>query len=161
MIVVTGATGHLGVGVVESLLDRLPADRVVATVRDVSKAAEFARRGVTVREGDFADLPGLTKAFAGADQVLIVSVDKLGDEALRLHRTAIEVARSAGARQASMDTQDRFHFSRWPLRDWHQMTNGLASPTYSGDGIMDASNSRVIPILTIMARAIGMRSGLN
>ena len=99
MIVVTGATGHLGMGVVESLLDRLPADRVVATARDVSKAADFARRGVTVREGDFADLPGLTKAFAGADQVLIVSVDKLGDEALRLHRTAIEAARSAGARR--------------------------------------------------------------
>ena len=49
MIVVTGATGHLGTGVVESLLNRLPADRVVATARDVSKAADFARRGVTVR----------------------------------------------------------------------------------------------------------------
>jgi uncharacterized protein YbjT (DUF2867 family) len=97
MIVVTGATGQLGRGIVERLLDRVPAGEIVASVRDRTKAADLAARGVEVRTGDFTDAVGLKAAFAGAGQVLIVSADKLGDEALQLHRAAIEAARVAGA----------------------------------------------------------------
>lgn len=99
MIVVTGATGHLGRGIVENLLSRVPAAQVVASVRDTGKASDLAARGVEVRRGDFADAHSLTQAFAGAEQVLIVSADKLGDEALRLHSTAIEAAQAAGVRR--------------------------------------------------------------
>lgn len=99
MIVVTGATGQLGRAVVENLLRRVPADQVAVSVRDLGKAADLAETGVDVREGDFGDPAGLRRAFAGADQVLIVSANKLGDEARRLHRTAIEAARAAGARR--------------------------------------------------------------
>ncbi len=97
MIVVTGATGQLGRDVVESLLRRVRADQVVVSVRDVSKAADLAARGIEVREGDFEKPGGLQKAFEGADQVLIISADKLGEEALRLHRAAFQAAREAGA----------------------------------------------------------------
>lgn len=100
MIVVTGATGQLGKAVVENLLRRMPAGRIVASVRDAGKAVELVARGVEVREGDFADADSLRKAFAGAEQVLIVSADKLGDEALHLHHNAIEAARAVGARRA-------------------------------------------------------------
>ncbi len=55
-----------------------------------------AARGVEVRAGDFADPTGLARVFAGSDRVLIVSADKLGEEALRLHRGAIAAAREAG-----------------------------------------------------------------
>lgn len=99
MIVVTGATGQLGRGVVESLLGRVPAGEIVASVRDAGKAADLAAKGVEIRTGEFGDADSLKAAFRGADQVLIVSADKLGDEALRLHRTAIEAARGAGARR--------------------------------------------------------------
>lgn len=97
MIVVTGATGQLGRAVVESLLGHRAASEIVASVRDCNKASGLAARGVTVRTGDFFDRASLEHAFRGADQVLIVSADKLGDEALRLHRTAIEAARAASA----------------------------------------------------------------
>ncbi len=97
MIVVTGATGQLGKAVVEALLRRRPASRIVASVRDPAKAAVLAKSGVEVRVADFADPPSLRAAFAGARQVLIVSADKLGDEAVRLHRAAIEAAREVGA----------------------------------------------------------------
>lgn len=96
MIVVTGATGHLGKSVIENLMTKLPANQIAASVRDASKAEGFASRGVEVRTGDFADAASLEKAFAGADQVLIVSADKIGDEALQLHRNAIQAARNAG-----------------------------------------------------------------
>lgn len=99
MIVVTGATGQLGRAVTENLLARMPADRVAVSVRVPVKAQDLAGKGIAVRQGDFADPVSLAKAFAGAEQVLIVSADKLGEEALALHRTAIKVARDVGVRR--------------------------------------------------------------
>ena len=99
MIVVTGATGQLGRGVVEALLARLPAGDIAVSVRDPAKSADVAERGVQVRRGDFADPTSLGAAFEGAEKVLLISVDKLGEEALRLHRDAIAAAKDAGARR--------------------------------------------------------------
>ncbi|MFD4539654.1 NAD(P)H-binding protein [Streptomyces bauhiniae] len=99
MIIVTGATGRLGRQTVEHLLHRVPADRVGVSVRDPKKAEDFAARGVRVREGSFTDPGSLAHAFEGATQVLIVSVDRFGEEAVQQHRTAIEAAVKAGARR--------------------------------------------------------------
>lgn len=99
MIIVTGAAGKLGQDVIHSLLLRVAAGRVVAVTRDTEKASALVARGVAVRKGDFVEPGGLAAAFAGAEQVLVVSVDKLGDEALRLHRAAIDAARAAGVRR--------------------------------------------------------------
>lgn len=93
MIIVTGATGQLGRGVVEHLLARVPAGRIGVSVRDPRKADDLAQRGVRVRQGDFDDPASLSYAFEGASQVLIVS----GPADARPHRTAIEAARDAGA----------------------------------------------------------------
>ncbi|MGP3751698.1 NmrA family NAD(P)-binding protein [Streptomyces sp. IBSNAI001] len=105
MIIVTGATGHLGRQVVESLLTRVPADQVGVSVRDPEKAQSFADRGVRVRQGSFTDAAGLAHAFEGASQVLVVSVDKMGDECVAQHRTAIEAAVTAGARRILYTSQ--------------------------------------------------------
>lgn len=100
MIVVTGANGHLGRAVIDTLLTRLPAERIVASVRDPAGVPPaLANRGVHVRAGDFAEPNGLAKAFSGAQQVLVVSVDQFGEAARRLHETAINAASSAGARR--------------------------------------------------------------
>ncbi|MEV7147286.1 NmrA family NAD(P)-binding protein [Streptomyces sp. NPDC093084] len=101
MIIVTGATGQLGGQIVERLLDRVPAERVGVSVRDPDKARarSFADRGVRVRQGSFTDGAGLAHAFEGASQILIVSVDRMGAETVRQHRTAIDAAVAAGARR--------------------------------------------------------------
>ena len=99
MIATTGANGQLGRGVVDGLLSRCSPDRIIATVRDPAQAEDLAFRGVQVRAGDFSDPEGLAGAFSNATQVLIVSVNKLGPEALKLHRNAIRAARDAGARR--------------------------------------------------------------
>ncbi len=99
MIVVTGATGQLGRAIVHSLLARRPADQVVASVRDPAKASSLAATGVQVRTADFDQPHALDDAFAGATQVLVVSADKLGEEARRLHRNAIAAASRSGARR--------------------------------------------------------------
>lgn len=97
MIIVTGATGQLGRGVTEELLKRLPPEQIGVSVRDPGKASDLAGRGVRVRQGDFADPESLHRAFEGATQVLIVSVNRLGEEALWQHGNAIQAAKEVGA----------------------------------------------------------------
>lgn len=99
MIIVTGATGQLGRQTVERLLTRVPADQVGVSVRDPQKAQALADQGIRVRQGSFTDAASLAHAFEGASQVLIVSVDKMGEEAVRQHRAAIDGAVAAGARR--------------------------------------------------------------
>lgn len=99
MIIVTGATGKLGRDIVERLLTRVPPAGIGVSVRDAAQAQDLADRGVRVREASFTDPASLAHAFADATQVLIVSVDQLGDEAVGLHRAAIDAAATAGARR--------------------------------------------------------------
>ncbi|MEV6882182.1 SDR family oxidoreductase [Streptomyces sp. NPDC051135] len=116
MIIVTGATGQLGRRIVEHLLTRVPAGQVGVSVRDPEnpQALAFADRGVRVRRGDFADAGSLAHAFEGASQVLVVSVDKMGEECVEQHRVAIEAAVTAGARRvlytSQMGAGDASHF---------------------------------------------------
>ena len=99
MIIVTGATGHLGRAIVEKLVGRVPANQVVASVRDLGKAADLEALGVRVRQGNFDDPESLRQAFEDATQVLIVSSNAraYGGDTLAQHRSAIEAARAAGA----------------------------------------------------------------
>lgn len=99
MIVVTGATGQLGRQVVEGLSKKLPSAEIGVSVRDPEKAQDLKQRGIRVCKGDFADLAGLAEAFDGAEQVLIVSVNKFGEEAIRQHGNAIQAAKDAGAKR--------------------------------------------------------------
>jgi uncharacterized protein YbjT (DUF2867 family) len=105
MIIVTGATGQLGGRIVERLLTRVPAHQVGVSVRDPGKARALTDRGVRVRRGGFTDAASLGRAFEGASQVLIVSVDKMGEECVSQHRTAIGAAAAAGARRILYTSQ--------------------------------------------------------
>jgi NAD(P)H dehydrogenase (quinone) len=97
MIVVTGASGALGRAVVERLLDRVPAERIAASVRGPARVADLEHRGVRVRRADYADPESLGRAFEGASRVLVVSANTVGGEAVRLNRAGIEAAVAAGA----------------------------------------------------------------
>ena len=99
MIVITGASGQLGRAITEQLLSRIPATQVGVSVRDPDLASDLAARGVRVRHGDFRDPGSLGHAFENARQVLIVSANASGHEALALHRTAIDAARAAGVQR--------------------------------------------------------------
>ncbi len=99
MLIVTGATGRLGALIVNRLLERVPADRVGVSVRDVSKASELIERGVRVRAGDFTEPDSLKYAFEGAEHVLVVSAAIRGGGASTANRAAIDAAREAGAQR--------------------------------------------------------------
>jgi len=95
-IVVTGASGHLGRLVIESLLARgVAAERIVAGTRDVAALSPLAERGVEVRRIDFDDAASLAAGFAGAEKVLIVSGTDFGRR-VQQHVGAATAARDAG-----------------------------------------------------------------
>lgn len=105
MIVVTGATGGLGSATVENLLERVPADRIGVSVRDVAQAQHFADRGVRVRRGSYEDPVALRNSFAGAEQVLLVSGNDPAADLVGLHRDAVEAAVAAGAQRILYTSQ--------------------------------------------------------
>ncbi len=99
MIIVTGATGNFGRQVVEGLLKRLPENQIGVSTRDPEKAKDLKQRGVRVCRGDFAEPATLREAFDGAEQVLIVSGTAMGADGVRQHGSAIQAAKSAGAKR--------------------------------------------------------------
>lgn len=96
MITITGATGALNGATVDHLLGRVPAQEITVVVRDVARAQRFAELGIGVRRGDYADPASLPAAFDGADQLLLVSSNDPGADAVGLHRAAIDTAVDAG-----------------------------------------------------------------
>ncbi len=102
-ILVTGASGQLGGGIIRHLLEDegVAPRRIIAVTRDPSKLSELTDRGVDVRAGNFDDKASLISAFAGAGTVLIVSTDALDGAGTRLrqHKTAVAAAAAAGAQR--------------------------------------------------------------
>jgi len=95
MFAVTGATGQLGRLVIDALLKKAPAGEIVAAVRTPAKAADFAARGVVVRQADYGQPETLAAAFAGVDKLLLISGSEVGQREAQ-HKAVIEAARTAG-----------------------------------------------------------------
>ena len=92
MIVITGASGQLGRLVIQSLLTKVPASRIVAAVRNPQKASDLAALGVQIRRSDYTDSASLDAAFQGAEKVLLISSSEVG-QPLAHHRNAIDAPR--------------------------------------------------------------------
>lgn len=98
-VVITGATGRLGRLVIDALLERgTPAASIAAAVRDQTKAADLAERGVEVRVADYDRPETLAGAFAAGDRVLLVSGDAVGRRVPQ-HTAVIAAAKAARVAQ--------------------------------------------------------------
>jgi NAD(P)H dehydrogenase (quinone) len=96
-IVVTGGTGPLGRGVVESLLRRgIDPGDLVTGGRKLDNVKDLADQGVRIRPIDYDDPAGLREALTGAERVLIVSGNEFGKR-VRQHTNVAEAAQAAGA----------------------------------------------------------------
>ncbi len=95
-IVVTGATGHLGRLVVESLISRgVAPGEIVATGRDAERLATLEDLGVRTAVADYTDSAALDAAFQGAGTVLLVSGSEAGQR-VDQHANAVAAAERAG-----------------------------------------------------------------
>lgn len=95
-IVVTGATGQLGRLVIDELLKRVPAERLVALARDPAKTPPLTRLGLRVRMADYDQPHTLRGAFSAGDRVLLISSDQAGEVRTTQHAAVIAQARAAG-----------------------------------------------------------------
>jgi NAD(P)H dehydrogenase (quinone) len=121
-IVVTGATGHLGRHVVESLLARgVPATEIVGVGRNVDKIADL---GITVKKAAYEDVDALKDAFAGADALLLISGSEVGKR-VEQHRNAIQAAKEAGVGRIVYTSIPKADTTEMKLAAEHQATERL------------------------------------
>lgn len=97
MILITGATGHLGKTTIDFLLKKTSPSNIAVLVRDISKAAELSKRGLSVRQGDYNDFSSLVKAFQGIDKLYFVSGTDVANRELQ-QANVVNAAKEAGIR---------------------------------------------------------------
>ena len=104
-ILVTGANGHYGTGVLKALINNGSAkENIYAMVRDRSKAAALQSLGVHVVSGDYEDYDSLLKAFSGIDKLLFVSSSELKNRILQ-HKLVVKAAKKVGVKHIHYTSQ--------------------------------------------------------
>src|SRR5215203_5504953 len=101
-IIVSGASGQLGSLVIEALLERNVAPEnliLVSRTPDTAHLQAYAKRGASVRFGDFNEPQSLEAAYRGGTRMLLISINGGGGNRLDLHKAAIDAAVRAGVKQ--------------------------------------------------------------
>jgi NAD(P)H dehydrogenase (quinone) len=100
-IIISGASGQLGLLTVKELLRRgLPAKNLILVSRTPEKLAEYVALGASARFGD-VDMPAsLPAAYAGGDRMLMISLGFAPGSAPRppRHKVAFDAAVKAGVK---------------------------------------------------------------
>jgi NAD(P)H dehydrogenase (quinone) len=98
MILITGATGHLGGDIINFLKEKNPSLSLSALVRDESKATPLKEKGVIIKKGDYHDYHSLVKAFEGVKTVLLISSSDVNDRSTQ-QINAVKAAVEAGVKE--------------------------------------------------------------
>ncbi|RAK62389.1 SDR family oxidoreductase [Hymenobacter edaphi] len=130
MILITGATGHLGSATLDFLLQKRPAAQVAALVRDEHKAVDLKAKGVELRVGSYDDPASLDRAMQGVEKVLLIAGT---DEERRVqqHQNVIDAAQKAGVRWVGYTSRT--------LKDRATMANQLMEGHFQTEDYLKAS----------------------
>ncbi len=126
MLAITGASGQLGRLVIEELLKSIPAKQLVAAVRNVGKVADFAEKGVQVRQIDYNQPESLVAAFQGVEKVLLISSSEVGSR-ISQHENVIHAAKEVGVQLIAYTSILRAATSSLELAAEHKKTEELLS----------------------------------
>ena len=130
MILITGATGHLGRAIIDTLLTLRPADDIVGLVRDPHKAADLSDKGVILKVGDYDNRAALDRAMEGIEKVLLISgTDE--DNRIRQHGNVIAAAQGAGVKLIA--------YTGRALRDPASSENNLMAGHFGTEDLLRAS----------------------
>lgn len=97
MLLVTGATGQLGKGIVQFLEQKNKLSEVAVLVRDAAKANDLKEKGVTIRIGDYHQPELLNEALKGIDTVVLISSNDFNDR-IGQHKNVIDAATKNGVK---------------------------------------------------------------
>lgn len=124
-ILVTGATGHLGRLVIDSLLERgTTPSSIVAGVRDLTKASDIAARGVRTAVVDYDRADTIAAALEGVDSVLLISGSEVGRRTAQ-HQAVIDAAKAAGVGKLVYTSAPKAPTSDLVLAPEHKATEEL------------------------------------
>lgn len=131
-MMITGAAGKLGGLTIEHLLHTkgVPANQIIALVRDEKKAEHLSRQGIEVRVASYDDFEALQSAFKNVDKLLFISSPEL-DNAKRLDQNH-KVVMAAKAAQVG-----------------HVVHVSLANPELRAFGLEDVEVSTEHAILAV------------
>ncbi len=130
MILITGATGHLGSTTLNFLLKKLPASQLVGLVRDEGKATDLRGKGISFRVGTYDDTDSLDRAMQGIETVLLVAgTDE--ENRLRQHSNVVDAAKKAGVR--------RIAYTSRALKDRNTLENRLMEGHFQTEDYIKAS----------------------
>ncbi|SNY92662.1 NAD(P)H dehydrogenase (quinone) [Cohaesibacter sp. ES.047] len=124
MIAVTGASGHLGRLVIEHLLKTTSPESIIALVRDPSKVADFADKGVIVRTADYDQPESYLEALKGVGKLLMISGSAVGQR-IPQHTTVIEAAKANGIKLIAYTSILKADSSPILLAEEHKATEEL------------------------------------
>lgn len=130
MILVTGATGHLGAATLHFLLEKRPASSLAAFVRNADKADGLAQKGISIRVGTYDDTSSLDRAMTGIDTVLLIAgTDE--ENRLRQHQNVVDSAKRAGVQ--------RIAYTSRALKDRTTLVNKLMNGHFQTEDYIRAS----------------------
>jgi NAD(P)H dehydrogenase (quinone) len=137
MILVTGATGHLGTAVIKNLLEKTSADRIAALVRDESRASALKEKGVDIRVGNYDDPASLDNAMQGIEKVLLIAgTDENEDNRLRQHQNVVDAAKKAGVNYIAYTSRN--------LKDPNTLANKLMVGHFQTEDCIKASRLKYV-----------------
>lgn len=96
MILITGASGHLGSAVVAQLRKNTGEDRFVVSSSNVEGVAKLQKEGLRAILADFNDPQTLKQAFRGIDTLLLIST--MDPNRLRQHKHVVDMAKAQGVK---------------------------------------------------------------
>lgn len=109
MILVTGATGHLGSAVIEQLVKTVSPATIAGLARNEDKTQMLRDKGVQVRMGDFDDAASLHQAVEGVNTILLIST--VDPHRYQQHQNLIDAAKAAGVQHIA--------YTSALIRDWN------------------------------------------
>jgi NAD(P)H dehydrogenase (quinone) len=129
-LLVTGATGHLGSAVIETLLKKIPTNQISLITRSDQKRAEMERQGFNAYLGSYDNVPALEKAMDGVDTVLLISSGDQGDR-MQEHKNVVDTAKKMGVKCIAYTSRS--------LRDRSTLANKLMVEHFDTEDYIKAS----------------------
>lgn len=123
-IAITGATGELGQLVIQALLTHVPADNIVALVRNKTKALKLKQQNIELRHFDYDSSETLVPALTGIDKLLLISANEIGRRTTQ-HQAVIEAAKNAKVPYIAYTSLLRANTSPLGLAQEHRETEAL------------------------------------
>ena len=121
---VTGATGKLGRLVLDELLLQANPSDIVALARDPSALADYAMKGIDVRQADYDDPASLKATLSGVGRVLLISGNAVGQRE-RQHGAVIDAAKKACVSYLAYTSILNAQGSKLALAGEHALTEKL------------------------------------